>query len=87
MLKETFIGLLTNYTDNERLTNELWMEIDKNYSSKKRHYHTLQHLENLLAQLTEIKTKIQNREAILFTLLYPRHNLQFTKIRQRREKC
>ena len=84
MLKETFIGLLTNYTDNERLTNELWMEIDKNYSSKKRHYHTLQHLENLLAQLTEIKTKIQNWEAILFTLFY--HDIIYNSLKSDNEE-
>lgn len=70
MLKETFIELLTNYTDNDRLTNELWSEIEKRYSDKKRYYHTLQHLENLLTQLTEIKDKIQDWDSILFTLYY-----------------
>lgn len=70
MIKETFIELLTNYTDNERLTNELWTEIEKHYSDKKRHYHTLQHLESLLTQLTEVKDKIQDWDVILFTLYY-----------------
>lgn len=70
MLKETFKQLLTNYTDNNRLINELWIEIEKHYSSKKRHYHTLQHLDNLLTQLTEIKGEIQNWDTILFTLYY-----------------
>ncbi len=53
MLKETFINLLKNYTYNHRLTNELWDEIEKKYSSKNRHYHTLLHLESLLSQLTD----------------------------------
>jgi predicted metal-dependent HD superfamily phosphohydrolase len=70
VIKETFIELLTNYTDNERLTNELWTEIEKHYSDKKRHYHTLQHLESLLTQLTEVKDKIQDWDVILFTLYY-----------------
>lgn len=70
VLKETFIQLLKNYTDNDRLTNELWTEIEKHYSDKKRHYHTLQHLDNLLTQLTEIKDKIQNWDTLLFTLYY-----------------
>ncbi|WAC39838.1 hypothetical protein [Pedobacter sp. SL55] len=70
MLKETFIELLTNYTDSDSLTNELWTEIEKNYSSKKRHYHTLHHLDNLLTQLTEVKNEIQNWNTILFTLYY-----------------
>ncbi|NAS29920.1 hypothetical protein GTQ40_02950 [Flavobacteriaceae bacterium R38] len=70
VLKEIFIELLTNYTDNDYLKNELWAEIEKNYSSKKRHYHTLQHLDNLFVQLTDVKREIENWEVILFTLFY-----------------
>lgn len=70
MLKETFIELVTGYTDNNNLKNDLWAEIEKNYSSKKRHYHTLQHLDNLLSELNDVKEKIHNWEAVLFTLYY-----------------
>lgn len=70
MLKKTFIELLTIYTDNKNLVNELWTEIEKNYSEKTRYYHTLQHLESLLSELTAIKSEIQHWEAILFSLYY-----------------
>lgn len=70
VLEKTFKGLLLNYTGNKKLINELWAEIEEHYSSKKRHYHTLEHLENLLIQLTEIKSEIQSWETILFTLFY-----------------
>ncbi|MGJ8734468.1 MAG: HD domain-containing protein [Cellulophaga sp.] len=79
MLKETFIELLTKYTDNDSLKNELWTEIEKNYSSKKRHYHTLLHLDNLLSHLTNVKSEIQNWEAILFTLFY--HDIIYNSIK------
>ncbi len=84
MLKETFIGLLKNYTDNDRLTNELWTEIEKNYSSKKRYYHTLQHLENLLVQLTDVKGEIQNWNTILFTLYY--HDIVYNSLKSDNEE-
>lgn len=84
MLKETFIGLLKNYTDNDRLTNELWTEIEKNYSSKIRHYHTLQHLDNLLAQLTDVKGEIQNWNTILFTLYY--HDIVYNSLKSDNEE-
>lgn len=84
MLKETFIGLLTNYTDNDRLTNELWTEIEKNYSSKKRHYHTLHHLESLLAQLTDVKGKIQKWNTILFSLYY--HDIVYSSLKSDNEE-
>lgn len=84
MLKDTFIRLLRNYSDNDRLTNELWTEIEKNYSSKKRHYHTLQHLDNLLGQLTEIKDEIRNWNIILFTLYY--HDIIYNSLKSDNEE-
>lgn len=84
MLKETFIGLLTNYTDNYSLTNELWNEIEKNYTSKIRHYHTLQHLDNLLTQLTEVKDEIQNWNTVLFTLYY--HDIIYHSLKSDNEE-
>lgn len=70
MLQEKFNELLTKYTDDKSLINTLWSEIEKNYSGNKRHYHTLQHLDSLLAQLTDVKEEIQNWDTILFTLYY-----------------
>ncbi|MGE6220581.1 HD domain-containing protein [Nubsella zeaxanthinifaciens] len=84
MLKETFIQLLTNYTDNNGLTNELWTEIEKNYTSKKRHYHTLLHLDTILIQLTEVKKEIQNWETILFTLYY--HDIIYNPLKSDNEE-
>lgn len=84
MLKEAFIELLKNYTDNNFLANELWNEIAKNYSSNKRYYHTLQHLENLLTQLTEVKGEIQNWDTILFTLYY--HDIIYNSLKSDNEE-
>ena len=70
MLKETFINLFKNYTDSEHIITEFWAEIEQNYSHKNRHYHTLSHLDNLLAQLTAVKDKIEGWDTVLFTLFY-----------------
>ena len=84
MLKETFLELLITYTDNKNLVNELWDEIETNYSSKKRYYHTLQHLESLLIQLMKIKGEISNWEAILFTLYY--HDIVYNPLKSNNEE-
>lgn len=84
VLKETFIGLLANYTDDMSLINGLWTEVEGKHSSKKRHYHTLQHLESLLTQLTEIKHEIQNWNAILFTLYY--HDIVYNSLKSDNEE-
>lgn len=84
MLKGTFIELLTKHTDNDSLKKELWTEIEKNYSSKKRHYHTLEHLDNLFSQLTDVKSEIQNWETVLFTLFY--HDIIYNSIKSDNEE-
>lgn len=70
VLKKIFIELLSNYTNDSGFINELWSEIERNYSDKKRRYHTLQHLENLLTELKEVKHEIQKWDVVLFSLYY-----------------
>lgn len=84
MLKETFTRLLKNYTDNQLLARELWAEIEQNYTNKKRHYHTLQHLENLLAQLTAVKNEIKDWDTVLFTLYY--HDVIYNALKSDNEE-
>ena len=84
MLKDTFIQLVSKYTTNNIVANELWTEIEQNYSNKKRHYHTLQHLNSLLEQLTEAKKEIQNWDAILFTLYY--HDIVYNTLKSDNEE-
>jgi predicted metal-dependent HD superfamily phosphohydrolase len=70
MLKQSFITLLTKYTNNTVLQKELWAEIETSYSNKKRYYHNLEHLNSLLSELNEVKAEVQNWETILFTIYY-----------------
>ena len=84
MLKETFIALFKRYADDKGLMNELWLEIYKNYSSKNRHYHTLQHLDNLLAQLSEIEHQIQNWDTVLFSMYY--HDIIYNSLKSNNEE-
>lgn len=84
MLKQTFIALLTKYTNDQDLIAELWAEIERNYSDKKRHYHNLSHLENLLQQLTEVKPQIKDWEVVLFSLYY--HDVIYNSLKSDNEQ-
>jgi predicted metal-dependent HD superfamily phosphohydrolase len=84
MLKETFIELLTKFTDDNHLKNQLWNEIEQNYLDIKRHYHNLSHLENVLNELLEVKEKISNWETILFSLFY--HDLIYNPLKSDNEE-
>lgn len=84
MLKNTFIELLLNYTDNNKLTIEFWTEVEENYTHKKRHYHSLQHLEHIFAQLSEVKIDIKNWNSILFTMFY--HDIVYNALKSDNEE-
>lgn len=83
MLKETFTNLLLRYTNNNSLIQKLWLEIEKSYTHKKRYYHSLQHLENMLQQLIEVKDKIQGWDIVLFALFY--HDVVYNVLRSDNE--
>jgi len=84
MLKETFIQLLEKYSADKNRIAELWNEIETNYSHKKRHYHTLTHLENLLQQLLQVKSSIKNWDTVLFSLYY--HDVIYNPLKTTNEE-
>jgi len=84
MLKEIFIELSTKYTDNKSLINDLWSEVEQNYSHKKRHYHTLLHLENIIHQLNDVKEKIENWDTLLFAVFY--HDIVYNTLNSDNEE-
>ena len=68
-VQKTVLQLITSYSS-ESDANKLWEEIEKAYTDKHRHYHNLSHLESLLIQLDQVKTKIEEWDTVLFTLFY-----------------
>lgn len=84
MLQKVFESLLLLYTDNTNLIKELWFEVEKNYSGRKRHYHNLHHLENLHHQLLQAKAGIKDWNTILFTLFY--HDIIYNPVKSDNEE-
>jgi predicted metal-dependent HD superfamily phosphohydrolase len=84
MLKNIFIQLATRYCDDAMFVNECWKEIEINYTKKKRHYHSLTHLEHLYAQLEHIKTSIADWDTILFALFY--HDVIYNALKKDNEE-
>lgn len=70
IVENIFKQHLIKYTKDNDVLNYLWEEINSSYSSKNRYYHTLQHIENLIWELTSIKESINCWEAILFASYY-----------------
>lgn len=84
MIKNVFTDLLSSYTNDNDLVEKLWLEIEIAYSGKKRHYHTLSHLENLLNQLSVYKEQISDWDAMLFAVFY--HDAVYNALKKDNEE-
>lgn len=69
-LKQNFTSLCLQFNEDQILIENLWSEIEKKYSEKRRHYHNLNHLENMFSELELVKDKILNLNNISFSVFY-----------------
>lgn len=70
MLRNLFHQLTFRYTDNEKLANQLWDEIENAYTSPQRYYHTLHHLQSVLHFLNPVKREVTDWDVVLFSVFY-----------------
>lgn len=84
MLKQKFNNLLQTYNQDISLREKFWLEIEKHYSSGKRHYHTLLHLENLFGELEPIHGKIEDWDTLQFSLFY--HDIIYKSFKSNNEE-
>jgi predicted metal-dependent HD superfamily phosphohydrolase len=52
------------------LATNLWLEIFTKYSESKRKYHTIDHLESIIADLNEVKEQISDWDTTVFAVFY-----------------
>jgi len=84
LLKETFTELLSIYNATPETIGKLWAEIEEQYSGKKKHYHTLQHLRHLLLELQAVKGEIKSWETVCFSLYY--HDIIYNAVKSDNEE-
>ena len=70
MLKNFFKELVLKYTPQTEGADELWLEIETEYSEQNRHYHTLQHVSDLINELNIVKDDIRDWDAVMFAVYY-----------------
>ena len=84
MIKDIFLSLVLKFDVKNLPVAKQWVEIEKHYGKRNRHYHTLYHLENLLAQLSDVKNEIRNWDAVLFALFY--HDIVYNVLKKDNEE-
>ncbi|MGN6490714.1 MAG: HD domain-containing protein [Agriterribacter sp.] len=84
MLKNIFIELAGRYAAHNDVVHSLWSEIEKQYTQPKRFYHTLDHLENLLAQLQPVRDQVDSWTSIVFATCY--HDIVYNVLKKNNEE-
>src|SRR5688572_12359103 len=69
MIEEAFRSALIESSSGEEI-DELWKEIVQCYSEPHRHYHTLDHLDNVVAELVPVRHAIKDRTAMVMAIAY-----------------
>lgn len=69
-LQAKFTELCLHYTKDRNLIEGLWLEIEKKYSGKGRHYHNLFHLESMFLELESAERYIKDYHSVSFSVFY-----------------
>ncbi|MFY7730666.1 MAG: hypothetical protein ACOVRN_14180 [Flavobacterium sp.] len=85
-LAETFIQLALRYT-NAATAKKMWDEIALAYSHKNRHYHNLNHLENMYSELLGVQHTISDWDTVLLALFYHDAVYSATKKDNEQKSC
>ena len=83
-LQQKFTDLFQSHATDLSLQEKFWQEIQKHYTSSKRHYHTLLHLENLFGELQPLHEKLEDWDTIQFSLFY--HDIIYKSFKSNNEE-
>jgi predicted metal-dependent HD superfamily phosphohydrolase len=84
MLQQIFINNLSQFTDNQTLISKFWLALEKLYGSKKRHYHTLTHIEQVYFLLEKHKNEIADWETLVWSIFY--HDAVYNVLKSNNEE-
>jgi predicted metal-dependent HD superfamily phosphohydrolase len=70
MIRDQFFKSALSYHSTEANASILWNEIEKQYSQRGRHYHTIVHLENLTNELLPVQNHFKEWNITVFAIVY-----------------
>ncbi len=68
--KTEWSEIVSKYLIDASLSENIFNDLVKNYSSKKRHYHTLEHIQNMLNSISEVKNRLADYETVFFAVWF-----------------
>lgn len=69
-LKEKYTELLSNIGFTEKAIQQNWLDLEKAYSGKSRHYHNLTHIAAMIESFETYRDKLDKPSEILFSIFY-----------------
>ena len=69
-LKEKYIELLANIGFSANDIQQNWLDLEKAYSGKSRHYHNLTHIAAMIESFETYRDKLDKPNEILFSIFY-----------------
>ena len=69
-LQKIYSELLSNIGFSANEIQKNWMDLEKAYSKKSRHYHNLAHIKDMIASFDTYRDQLQNLNEILFSIFY-----------------
>jgi len=69
-LQERFTHQGLKFINNPQLIGSFWAEIHKKYTERGRHYHNLQHLEQMFSELDAVEDHIADFSTVTFSVFY-----------------
>ena len=69
-LKQRYISLLSEYTEDDKLIHLLWKNLDEYYSEKHRTYHNKTHLTELFTYFDKYKSNLETPNTLAFSIFY-----------------
>lgn len=82
-LKTQWQELCAPYGADRKVIHQYWMEIQNAYRGKRRYYHNLQHIQNLLEQTERQQADINDYDGLRFAIFY--HDIVYSSLRKDNE--
>jgi len=83
-IKTAWIALAGNYSTDSVLTDAFFEELLKKYTSSRRHYHNLVHLNHLLQLSQQYQAQLRDKDLVDFAIFY--HDIIYNVLRKDNEE-
>lgn len=84
IINEQFLKSVRQFSNDKGIAEKLWRELEEKYYARTRHYHTLDHLDDMLKKLVPLRNAFKNWHAIVFAVAY--HDAIYNALRSNNEE-